>query len=1287
MVVTSKNLLSLLNSSKISYKEKAEIIKKYDKLLRKNLQNTSEDVLVNLLFSTQVPKSAKRVISQVIDSKSRDFVCLNNFENVFKKYTNFKESDLYKAHYPHILKRHIIIDLYNDILSVLENPKKDKKLKQLIIYYGVDKFLLAEFLSTSSNEDLIKFCLETKFTNIDNIAYVLYSEKLSLEQKEDIIKRFVSEFNILEILKSPSTEEVKNKIIELKSNELELKLKNINEKELIDLITTSENYPKVVYDMLIRKKTDMLLSVIQKMSFEDFKKTLIKIKDAKISTIIIKNFPLKTKLVLSLTSDINVLSWIYNDAISADIKEFILDKKEKDLKSAIKSRSLSSLKICYLRNSQNIPLKVQKLIIELKDEELKLDLNKKPSSIIISEILYGNYCDLYKSFIIKNGNYDVELLLEKSNEELTILVFETLKDRIKTYLNKLTMLELTTLDYFKTPYSKELAVTQNKDLILSKINNTSQEELYTYLKSLETHREIKKLILKSMNINEDDLDNCVELIKYNDIDLVIKNYNKIKSFINKSGIPFDAFIQYGCGSENYKSWFNKVLEIIEFNKEEDFYSAVKYLMSELYHEDQSKENIVYSIINYLSIIDAFKDCYYLIMNLVNNNVLLTKDDCDNLKRLFASSYSKKNEVRVLDDIKSIRFKILEQYKDVILNSSSIKELKNIFMEVICGNASKSLEYIGGSKTLITLKEIDKENEKICLFIDELLKFSKVIEAIENTNNIEGLRNILKYFIIDKPDNLLILEASFINFKKDLQKLFEIDAKINLTSLDSDVTKSLVNEELSSKYGTIVYDFSKVNYCLYAHILSRSEKVEDLINGNSHSKANFLSVSPISFLGEKFYFDRTSTTFAIDKIPTGSFIHSSLVNMSTNFRITNNSGEVKELHRTERGILETSAVTAANSEVLLYRDGIKMSGIILPGGRIPTFEEITLAKEYNLPFIITQEVMTSIPNVKKVFSLNDIDFEFTKIPKELEEILTSLTMVNINKTSSIYTGREIAIITDAHSLYEPTLAVLEDIRKNGIKEIYSLGDNVGVGPNPHEVLGLFEDYNVTSIAGNSEYYNTLGIMPFIYFDKEKSENQEWTYNKLSASDLENLKMYKPSIDLEVGTQKVALCHFANDIRWDYMGENSTWAYQRNFKRGKTSQQFLYTNSDDAKLKIERSIAGKDKNDLRIKGFLDTLENPLFEGKKATDYDAIIQGHVHFHISDRLFNTKIETLRAIGMGYGKDDLGNACYYVLKEKCDGTFEIEKRLVEFNRNVLLANIISSDMPHKEKVLRFVKW
>ena len=66
-------------------------------------------------------------------------------------------------------------------------------------------------------------------------------------------------------------------------------------------------------------------------------------------------------------------------------------------------------------------------------------------------------------------------------------------------------------------------------------------------------------------------------------------------------------------------------------------------------------------------------------------------------------------------------------------------------------------------------------------------------------------------------------------------------------------------------------------------------------------------------------------------------------------------------------------------------------------------------------------------------------------------------------SKNYTGREIAIFTDAHGLLEPTQAALEDIASRGITEIYSLGDNIGVGPNPSEVLDLLIQYNVQSIA--------------------------------------------------------------------------------------------------------------------------------------------------------------------------------------------------------------------------------
>ena len=80
------------------------------------------------------------------------------------------------------------------------------------------------------------------------------------------------------------------------------------------------------------------------------------------------------------------------------------------------------------------------------------------------------------------------------------------------------------------------------------------------------------------------------------------------------------------------------------------------------------------------------------------------------------------------------------------------------------------------------------------------------------------------------------------------------------------------------------------------------------------------------------------------------------------------------------------------------------------------------------------------------------------------------------------GRKIGIITDAHGLLEPTKAALEDMQSKGIVEIYSLGDNIGLGPNPSEVVDLLEEYNVKSLAGYSEDYLTLGTAPFDYIGK-------------------------------------------------------------------------------------------------------------------------------------------------------------------------------------------------------------
>ena len=292
---------------------------------------------------------------------------------------------------------------------------------------------------------------------------------------------------------------------------------------------------------------------------------------------------------------------------------------------------------------------------------------------------------------------------------------------------------------------------------------------------------------------------------------------------------------------------------------------------------------------------------------------------------------------------------------------------------------------------------------------------------------------------------------------------------------------------------------------------------------------------------------------------------------------------------------------------------------------------------------------------------------------------------IDKNKECYTDRKIAIITDCHSMYEPTLAVLEDIKRNGIDEIYSLGDNVGLGPNPIEVFDLLEEYNVKSVAGNSEYYNTLGLAPFPYFYKEKIEVQKWTEKQLGKERISKLKLYPVSIDLFLGNQKIALCHFANDCRWDFR-DRSTHTYQRNFSSGLAAQQFLYTNSEEYQKELFLSINEKRECCPEILGYLSSRSEPLFKGKRITDYDAVIQGHVHFHMEDAIEGTKIHTLRAVGMGYESDKPNTACYYVLKERKDNIYEIEKRLVPFNKNGLLESIYTSTLPNKELVLSYVK-
>ena len=71
---------------------------------------------------------------------------------------------------------------------------------------------------------------------------------------------------------------------------------------------------------------------------------------------------------------------------------------------------------------------------------------------------------------------------------------------------------------------------------------------------------------------------------------------------------------------------------------------------------------------------------------------------------------------------------------------------------------------------------------------------------------------------------------------------------------------------------------------------------------------------------------------------------------------------------------------------LYREGLIPCGLILPGGREPTRVELEYHNKYNLPFIITQEIETTIENPQMIFEREEekIDMKVNKQLLDMQE---------------------------------------------------------------------------------------------------------------------------------------------------------------------------------------------------------------------------------------------------------------------------------------------------------------
>src|SRR6056297_712990 len=124
---------------------------------------------------------------------------------------------------------------------------------------------------------------------------------------------------------------------------------------------------------------------------------------------------------------------------------------------------------------------------------------------------------------------------------------------------------------------------------------------------------------------------------------------------------------------------------------------------------------------------------------------------------------------------------------------------------------------------------------------------------------------------------------------------------------------------------------------------------------------------------------------------------------------------------------------------------------------------------------------------------------------------------------------IAIFSDIHGNIEALKEVIEDIKRAEVDRMYCLGDLVGYGPHPNQVIELIRKSNIETIMGNYDQgvgYD-LDDCGCAYTTKEEQklgdQSLNWTKNKVTDQNKEFLKNLKEKIKFEVDGKNILLVH--------------------------------------------------------------------------------------------------------------------------------------------------------------------
>lgn len=132
---------------------------------------------------------------------------------------------------------------------------------------------------------------------------------------------------------------------------------------------------------------------------------------------------------------------------------------------------------------------------------------------------------------------------------------------------------------------------------------------------------------------------------------------------------------------------------------------------------------------------------------------------------------------------------------------------------------------------------------------------------------------------------------------------------------------------------------------------------------------------------------------------------------------------------------------------------------------------------------------------------------------------------------------LAVISDIHGNLYSLMKVLEDIDSEGVDTVICLGDLVGYGPHPNEVIALIKRKGILCLKGNYDASVVDNAFSYIRNSSANDFSLPWTVEELRVSNRFYLDSLPDEFSMSVCDKKIKFVHGSPRKINEYLHQDS------------------------------------------------------------------------------------------------------------------------------------------------------